>query len=318
MGIAIAVVGAGAMGSRFGAALHHAGNKVQLVDPWVEHVTTIQQQGGLLVTSETGSELVPLTATLPADSVGPLDLILVFGKATQTASLIESVQHLLADHTVILTLQNGLGNVEALAGSVARAKIVAGVTTIGTELLGPGRIRSLGDGDTWAMQVDGEHGGAIDTVLTAFAASPITVKQSADVNVMIWSKVAFNSVLNTLCTLLQCQVSALPTYPQFRIVAEVIINEIVQVADREDITIDASDIMRTIHGAIDPELSGHHLPSMLQDLLNGRDTEIEHLNGEVVRRGHRQGVPTPYNELIWHLVRMAQATRGQRITALPE
>ena len=313
----IAVVGAGAMGCRFGAALQNAGHEVQLVDPWVDHVAAITRQGGLLVEDESSGRLVELTANLPADSTSSPELILVFGKAMQTASLIGSVRHLITDSTVVLTLQNGLGNIEAIAEFVPVDRIVAGVTTLGTELLGPGRIRSLGDGDTHVMQADGQQGSTVGTVLAAFDGSPIKVDVSPDVQTMIWSKVAFNSVLNTLCSLMYAPVSALPAYPEFWTVAGGIIDEIVQVATAENVTVDGAKVRETIAGATDPEMSGHHLPSMLQDLINRRPTEIEHLNGEIVRRGREHGIPTPHNELIWHLIRMAEATRDQRISELP-
>lgn len=313
----IAVVGAGAMGSRFGAELQRAGHVVLLVDPWSAHVDAIQERGGLLVDGDTESTLVPVSASLPASSSGRMELILVFGKAMQTASLIRSASHLVSKSTIVLTLQNGLGNIEALGEVVPRQNLVAGVTTIGTELLGPGRIRSLGTGDTYVMQVDGATGTAVGAVVDAFADSAIPVTTSSDVQSMIWTKVAFNCVLNTLCTLMQCPVSTLRLYPGFFDVAEEMINEIVQVAAAEGVTVDPVEVRSIIEGATDPKASGHHLPSMLQDLLNERPTEIEHLNGEVVRRGERHAIATPVNRLIHHLVRMAVATRPERIAALP-
>jgi len=315
--VEIAIVGAGAMGCRFGAALQGAGHDVQLVDPWAAHVAAMAEQGGLLVESESGTELVPLTANLPAASTGSPELILIFGKAMQTSSLIRSAQHLVSDQTVVLTLQNGLGNIEAISQVVPVERIVAGVTTLGTELLGPGKIRSLGDGDTHVMQADGHHGTTMQIVLDAFAKAEISVDVSADVQAMIWSKVAFNSVLNTLCTLMFCSVSALPAYPGFWELAGRIIDEISAVGAAENVSVDGEKVRKTIEGATNPEMSGNHFPSMLQDLINSRATEIEHLNGEIVRRGRKHNIPTPTNDVIWHLIGMAEATRSQRISALP-
>lgn len=110
--------------------------------------------------------------------------------------------------TAVVTLQNGRGNIEALEAIGPRTNLVAGVTTIGTELLGPGRIRSLGTGTTYGRQVDGRPGHAVDTVRGAFDGSAITVTESADVHAMSWEKIAFNGVLSTLYRLLQCPVSA--------------------------------------------------------------------------------------------------------------
>ncbi|WP_182346826.1 ketopantoate reductase family protein [Tomitella gaofuii] len=315
----ITILGAGAMGCRFGAALHDAGHNVQLVDPWAEHVAAIESQGGLRVDFDDGPRLVDLRASLPASSSGSPDLIVVFGKAMQTADLIASAQHLISESTVILTLQNGLGNIEAIAAFVENSdNVVAGVTTLASELLGPGRIQALGNGVTHVMQSSGGRDIATRIVQEAFAGSPISVGVSPDVHSMIWRKVAFNAVLNTLCTLMSCPVSALRAYPEFWTVADAVIDEIAAVGAAEGVEIDGDDVRKTILEATDPEMSGHHLPSMLQDFLNNRTTEIEHLNGEIVRRGDSHRVPTPTNALIRHLIRMAEATRSQRIDALPQ
>jgi len=93
--------------------------------------------------------------------------------------------------------------------------------------------------------------------------------------------------------------------------------DIAAVGAAENVAIDGVVVRRTIEGATDPSMSGHHLPSMLQDLINSRATEIEHLNGEIVRRGREHHIPTPANEMIWHLIRMAEATRSHRVNALP-
>ncbi len=312
----VAVVGAGAMGCRFGAALGESGRDVTLVDPWLAHVQAMQRQGGLLVDDEQGTRLVKLKATTPEASTEQPDLIIVFGKAMQTERLITAVAHLIGPSTVVLTLQNGLGNVETISTVVPRERIVAGVTTIGTELLGPGHVRSLGDGSTQVMQVDGASGASSTTVLDAFAGSAIAVTESSDVATTIWQKVAFNAVLNTLCTLACVPVSALRSYPEFPDLADAVIEEIVQVGAAEGVVVDKAAVWATIVKATDPTMSGHHLPSMLQDLLSQRPTEIDYLNGAVVRRGARHDIPTPVNTVIAHLVRLAEATRSERVTSL--
>ena len=142
----ITIAGAGAMGCRFGGALFAAGHEVLLLDGWPEHVSAINGRG-LRVDDSDGSHVVRVPAhAFPADQPG--DLVIVFGKATQTASVAAASAAAIGPSTLVLTLQNGLGNIEALRSRVPDSRLLAGTTTLGTELLGPGHIRALGSGET--------------------------------------------------------------------------------------------------------------------------------------------------------------------------
>ena len=143
----ITVAGAGAMGCRFGSALFLAGHEVLLLDGWREHVTAINA-AGLTVSGEEGSRVVRVPAELFPAAREAADLVIVFAKATQTASAAAAAAGAIGPATLVLTLQNGLGNIEALRSYVPEDRLLAGTTTLGTELLGPGHIRALGSGET--------------------------------------------------------------------------------------------------------------------------------------------------------------------------
>ena len=343
----IAIAGSGAMGCRFGAALFAAGHQVLLLDGWAEHVAAINA-GGLRVTDETGTRVLAIPAALfpAADHPGSpaagvpaagvpaaefagtefagterADLVIVFAKATGTAAVAAASAGAIGPATLVLTLQNGLGNIESLLAHVPAARLLAGTTTLGTELLGPGRIRALGSGDTAFGPLPGEASGAAaadgaERVRAALSGAGIATRVAPNALELIWAKVAFNCVMNTLCSIASIPVSALARYDGFDALASSILDEIAAVAAAEGVAVDTAAARATMRAQFDPAASGSHLASMLQDLMNSRRTEIAHLNGEVAARAARHGLAAPANTLIARLVGLLEATWPDRVNAL--
>ncbi len=244
----------------------------------------------------------------------PADLVIVFAKATATASVAAAAAGAIGPRTLVLTLQNGLGNIEALLSHVPRSRLLAGTTTLGTELIGPGHVRALGSGET----VLGSLGPVSHAQRTAsaLAAAGIAARVTADPLAVIWAKVAFNCVMNGLCTIASIPVSALALYPGFESLAGTIVEEVAAVAAAEGVGVNVPAALALMKAQFDPAASGSHLASTLQDLLNGRPTEIAHLNGAIAARAARLGVPAPANTLITALVQLLEATREHRVTAV--
>ena len=138
----ITIAGSGAMGCRFGGALFAAGHDVVLLDGWREHVDAVNASG-LRIDDPDGSRVVRVPAQLFPAAPSPADLVIVFTKATATASVAAAAAAAIGPATLVLTLQNGLGNIEVLRSYVPESRLLAGTTTLGTELLGPGHILSL-------------------------------------------------------------------------------------------------------------------------------------------------------------------------------
>ena len=311
----IVIAGAGAMGCRFGDALHRHGEDVVLVDGWHDHVAAIRDHG-LQVTDDLGRHVSRIRA-VTFDQVGELDaadLVIVFGKALQTAAIAEACRPLTTGNTRVLTLQNGVGNVEAIEKVVHRERIMAGVTTLGTELIGPGAIRALGTGHTYLAKVDDGADEVLQRIVRVMAEAGLQAEYSSDVNRIIWAKVAFNCVLNALSALIRVPVGKLSEYAQLDRLVSPLVDEVVAVAAAEGIRLPAGEVHTLLQDALDPTRAGssHHLPSMLQDLLGGRPTEIDHLNGAVVRKGVQHGVPTPVNETMTHLIRLSEQLRERQ------
>jgi 2-dehydropantoate 2-reductase len=300
------------MGCRFGWMLHRAGVDVVLLDGWREHVEAIND-GGLTIVDRDGAHVVRLPARPLSDSGSEhVDVVLVFGKAMQTPEIMATCREALAPQTWVMTLQNGLGNIEVIERFVPRRRILAGTTTFSAELLAPGRVRAIGTGTTELMSLDADASG-FSEIVDVMSRAGLNVRVSGDVMATIWMKVAFNSVLNALCALLRVPVGALPTYADLAEVVAPIVDEVVAVAGAEGVILDRGVILRKIEQQYDPAAASDHLPSMLLDILQGREIEVEHLNGAVVRIADRDGIAVPYNSLIRHLLLMSQATRQARV-----
>jgi 2-dehydropantoate 2-reductase len=351
----ITVAGAGAMGCRFGAALFEAGHQVTLLDGWREHVTAINE-AGLRVTDETGTRTLPMTAVLfpdpphqaqdparvtpgaahpvpaslrpaarpaqpPVADNHPGDLVIVFAKATATAAVAAAANAAgaIGPSTLVLTLQNGLGNIEALLARVPASRLLAGTTTLGTELLGPGHIRALGSGETVLGPLPGSGGVATEAaerIALALDGAGISVRTSPSALEVIWAKVAFNCVMNSLCSIGSIPVSALARYGGFDALAASVLDEVAAVARAEGVTVDTGAALRLMHAQFDPSASGDHLASMLQDLMNGRPTEIAHLNGAISARAAAHGVDAPVNTTVSRLIGLLEATWTRRVNRL--
>ncbi|MFD1360845.1 ketopantoate reductase family protein [Lentibacillus salinarum] len=305
----IAIAGSGAMGCRFGSMLDESGNSVLLVDNWKEHIETINNRG-LTIINESGTHNQKITACIPEEAGDKVDLLIVFTKAMHTESMVNRCQKLIGENTRVVTLQNGLGNIETLEKYVPRNRIIAGVTTFGTELLGPGEIQALGSGRVQIMQADREETKEIQEVAYIMNEAGMNVEISANVSVSIWNKVAFNCVLNTLCTLMRDTVSAVGSYSEINDVINEIIDEIILVAGEEEIYLNKDSIMNMITAVFDLKMSGNHLPSMHQDMVNRRKTEIDFLNGAIVKKADLYQISVPVNRFIVHLIKMMEEIRG--------
>ena len=311
----ITIAGSGAMGCRFGGALYAAGHEVVLLDGWRAHVNAINS-GGLRISDETGSRTVRVPAALFPAVADPADLIIVFTKATATASVAAAAAGAIGPSTLVLTLQNGLGNIEVLRSYVPESRLLAGTTTLGTELLGPGHIRALGSGETVLGALGPGPSDHAERTVLALSAAGLATRVAADPLGVIWAKVAFNCVMNSLCAIASIPVSALALYDGFDVLASSILREVAAVAAAEGVAVDIAAALRLMKAQFDPAASGDHLASMLQDLMNGRPTEIAQLNGAIAARARVHGIEAPVNTLIIELVRLLEATWPRRVTRL--
>lgn len=311
----ITILGAGAMGSLFGGLLAEQGQKVTLLDVNDIHLQAIQRQGLRLETDDGERRFHQLTACRPEQVQGHADLLLVFTKTLHTEVALASVAHHLAPHTRVLTLQNGLGNAEMLCRHVAEERVMVGMTTWPSDMLGAGHVRSHGKGGVRLLSADSRQRACAGDIAALLDAAGLRAEVDPDVWTSIWEKVAFNAALNSLCAATGCTVGQLDAVPEGMQLIRGIVEEVVAVAQAEGVPASAQRCLHSIADALAQHRS--HKPSMLQDVLAGRPTEIGSINGEVVARASRLGIAVPHTETLLGLLRLIEARVHSRSSIDP-
>lgn len=300
----ITIVGAGAMGSLFGGLLAESGQTVTLIDVNTAHLEAIQEDGLSLQTDAGERVIRHLTACRPAEATVSPDLLIVFTKTLHTAAALKGVQHLMAGNTQVLSLQNGLGNVEKIAAFVPIDRVWVGVTTWPADLLGPGQVHSHGQGSVRLMSADGQEREFLNSLVSVLASAGLSAHADAAVWSAIWEKVAFNAALNSICAVSRCTVGQLGADAGGRALAHAVVDEVLAVARSQSISVNETGVHNTVDHALDHHRD--HKPSMLQDLLAGRATEIDAINGAVLQYARQGNVAAPLTETLCTLVRMME------------
>ncbi len=281
------------MATLVGGFLARAGHALTLVGTWEAALRAIPRDG-VRVDGPDGefravADAVPLGTELPA-----ADVVIVLVKASATATVASAAVRT-AEHGILATLQNGLGNREALASADGRRPVVVGSSAAGALLTAPGRVRShlalteLGD--------DGAGGAHRLAEMLASAGLPARVVD--DIDRVLWTKLAVNCAVNPLTALQRVANGALLEDPERREALGRAAREVQSVAAALGIAIPA-DIVGHVENSV--RLTAGNRSSMLQDLERGARTEIDAICGAVVREGRRLGVPTPVNEALWKAI----------------
>lgn len=298
----ITVLGAGAMGSFFGGVLSKVGCSVTLLDINKGHIEAINQNGLCLETAEGKHYIRSIKACHSKDSVDIPDLLIVFTKSMQTRGALVSIQHIIGKDTQVLTLQNGLGNLEVLKEFISFKNILIGSTTWPADFIAQGHVASHGMGSIRMMSAEGSLNDITKNIVHVFNDAGLACQVDENVWAAIWEKVAFNCALNSLCAVTGCSVDQLGLMPDGKSLSLKIVDEVLNVAKEGGISV---SVNKTHEQVIDAMTHHHgHLPSMLQDIKAGRPTEIEALNGAVVEKAQLLGIKVPYTESLLSLVRL--------------
>lgn len=295
--LSVAVMGAGSVGCYFGALLAQAGHSVTLIGRSA-HVQLIQQQGLRLQTA-TEELLIPICASTSADAVKGADVVLFCVKSTDTQTAAAQIKPHLEPHTLVLSLQNGVDNDQRLRQVLGSQPVAAAVVYVATAMAGPGHVRHFGRGELVIAP------SALSNVIAdQFSAARIPTQVSDGVLASLWQKLIINCVYNAL--------SALTQQPYGWLVAQHDVPAVMQDIMAECKAVAAADGVQ-LPAAVDEAIAAiaHTMPEQLsstaQDLARGKPTEIDHLNGYVVRRGQALNIPTPSNRLLQVLVQLKQA-----------
>jgi 2-dehydropantoate 2-reductase len=303
----IAVVGAGAMGSIFGAALARGGNEVTLVDvaePLVEKVNT----EGITIVRGDDRTTTRVPATSDASTVGVVDAVVFFVKCYDTASAADLAQPLVGPETVVASLQNGWGNGDVLASAFPREQVVVGVTYNSGLIVEPGVVLHPADQPTFVGTfVDGDAGRA-ELLAEALERAGLATAVTSPVRPEIWKKLILNAATLPPAALTGMNAGALGAHAQVRELVADAVREATTVAQALGYPIDAEERIGTILALL--ERAGPTKGSMLQDFEAGRRTEIDVINGAVVKAADEHGVAVPLNRAFLALVRGWESMRG--------
>ena len=296
------IMGAGAMGSLFGGLLTLSGEDVWLVDIWKEHINTLRSKG--IAMEEKGkTQTIRVNAAVDVTSVGKADLVLYFVKTYHTEKAISDSLALQKEDTVFLTLQNGLGNEEAICKQVGRKNVMLGVTNHGATLLGSGHIRHAGWGKTYLGELDGKITDRATQIARAFCNAQIETEVSPNIPSLVWDKLLINVGINALTALTGLKNGQLLDYPETLRLMEALVSEAVEVARGKGIRIEGDPIDKVKAVA---DATRENRSSMGQDFDHRRRTEIDAINGAVVREAERLGISVPYNQMITDLVKVIE------------
>jgi 2-dehydropantoate 2-reductase len=292
----VAVVGAGAVGSYYGGMLARAGHDVTLLGR-PQHVEAIGRLG-LRLETKTFDERIRVAASSEPRAVTGAGLVLFCVKSTDTDTAAAAVKAYLAPQARVLSLQNGVENADRLRAILSQ-EVLATVVYIGTEMAGPGHVRHHGRGELII-----ERSRASDELQRALIAAGIPTTISDDVRSALWAKLILNCAYNALSAITQLPYGRLVQGAGIAGVMRDVVDECVAVAKadgvmlREDIDAAVKKIVETV-----PD----QYSSTAQDLARGKPTEIDHLNGLIVRRGEALGIATPANRVLYAAVKLMES-----------
>lgn len=301
----IAIVGAGAMGCLYGAKLSaNPANEVYLIDIWKEHIDAVNENGLMM---EENGEIIPykdLKGTSVAGMVGPCDLAIVFVKSTLTSDAVRNNKAVFGQETVALTLQNGLGNIDLIRAEIGDKNVIAGTTAHGATMLGPGKMRHAGSGKTIIGELDGRPSERLEKIAQVLRDSGLETAISDNVLGLVWDKLMVNVGINALTGITKLQNGELLNYPEIEALLEAAVKEAHAVAKAKGITLSYDDPVG--HTKDVCRATSANKSSMLQDILNHKQTEIDMINGAIVREGAAAGISAPVNLVLTNLIKYIQ------------
>lgn len=307
----VAVLGAGAMGSIFGAALSRSGADITFFDRRREVVEAIARDG-LRLSGVLGDFTLRCPATGDPADLRDFDVALVLVDANATADVAKIVQACLRPDGFALTLQNGIGNWEALAECVGRDRVLAGSTFNSGAGIGPGRTDHTNLGPSWIGELDGATTERAAGIAGRFIGAGLPFEVVGNVQGVVWSKFVHNCAINPIAAVTGLRSGEIARNAAAAAMLDRVLDEVLAVVAAEGARLPEADPREHIH---DHCWERYNRPSMLQHVQGRRPTEIDALNGALVRRAQRHGIPVPANEMIVLAVKAIEAA-GRRADGL--
>jgi 2-dehydropantoate 2-reductase len=296
------------MGSVYAGLLADAGLDVWAVDSWAEHIEAIRREG-LRVSGASGERVARMEASTNARDAAPADLVIIATKASGAESAAQAAREILSPKGVVLTIQNGLGSAERVAGVVGRERTLIGVVGgFGASMKAPGHVHHNG----WEFVRLGEYDGAmsprLEQVAEIWKKGGFKVLLFEDIHQLVWEKFICNVAFSGTCTLTGLTIGEVLANADAWKVASGCAVEAYAVGKAKGVKLDIEDPVAYVR-AFGEKIPGAR-PSMLLDHMAQQPSEIEVINGAVPRVGAEVGVPTPVNETVVALVKARESAFG--------
>jgi 2-dehydropantoate 2-reductase len=308
--VKIAIIGAGAMGSLFGAKLSPL-VEVWLISSWLQHVQAMQTKGLKLTELDGKRRTVSVNATTHLDDAGGnVDLAIICVKSHHTELASQRAALLLKPHGLALTMQNGLGNLEQMAAVLGMTRAVQGVTSHGATLIKPGHIRHAGAGPSHlaTRPYIAERMAAIQAI---FERAGFETHLSDNLDSLLWGKLIINVGINALTAVLRIPNGVLASVEPANKLMAAAVEEAVQVARAKEICLPYDDPQAQVKQVARATASNRS--SMLADVTRTAPTEIDVINGAIVREGQKLGIQTPVNQLLVWLIKAIEESYEERL-----
>lgn len=304
----VAFVGAGAIGSILGAFLAKGGADVILIDPFKEHMDKIAADGLIIHYPDGKQETVLMKTAYNADNVGPVDIAIIMTKTNYTDAAVQEVKKIMGPKTVVGTFQNGLGNPEKVAEYIPKEKVFYGCLNVSSRILAPGEVLGnvFGEHNIYAGSVvfNEEQKIANEYLKATFANSDVSYKYGEEIDTYVWTKGLLNISGNAAQGLVRLKPAVTADDENYKKLIASVVREVCEVAKAKGVkNLDGEKFLASLANVGKSDLA-HHWGSTAQDMLfMKRKTEVETLNGAIVKFGKELGIATPVNETIYLLVR---------------
>lgn len=294
----ICVLGAGALGSVIGGAMARAGADVWLLTRSAAHVEAVQRTGLLMHEGNEAFRVGGIHATSRAEDIGVVDLLIVLVKSFDTVAAMQATACVVGPETMVLSLQNGLGHEEVLARLVGREKVIAGKTYVGGVMLAPGVVRAGIEGkDTLIGELDGRSSSRVEALAAAFNRARLHTIASNNIMAVIWDKLLINVATGAVSGITRLPYGQLYAVPEIESIAIEAVSEAMDVARAQGLCLSIKSARQAWLMAAEG-LGADFKTSMLQSLEKQSRTEIDYVNGAVVRLGQALGLDTPVNRAL--------------------
>ncbi|TWH51976.1 ketopantoate reductase family protein [Sporomusa sp. KB1] len=294
----VTIVGTGAIGSIFGTVLCNAGQDVTFVEVKQDYIKAIKENG-LHIDYGQGEKILNIKITDNIEDGGVPDLIINAVKSYDNIQAAKDCLKVMSPNTLILTMQNGVGNVETISEIVDPKRVIAGTTTFGSTVVKPGYVKSS-MGVIHIGEIDGGITERIEKIAKDLENGGFKVEISNNVTSLIWTKLLVNVGINAIGALTLRKNGEIPELAPAAAVQKMLVDEGAAVAKALGIKFDVEDI----HEYVKKVCYGtaQNKASMYQDIERGSVTEVNSINGAIVREGKKLGIPTPANEVITNLI----------------